>query len=102
MNRLASFYLTKQLSLARNARQTQNIVNTCRYFSEDKTPEKANSETENPQEDKFDALIPKQRGFAQAYKRQEELLAPKTSDEPPQTFAALLRNSAFIDVSCPH
>lgn len=41
-------------------------------------------------------------GFAQAFLRQTEVLDPKSKTLPPQqTFAALLRNSKFIDVSRP-
>lgn len=52
-------------------------------------------------EDKrLDSLIPKMSGFAKAYQKQETAVADeqKSAEEPVQSFAAMLRNSKFIDV----
>ncbi|XP_053672797.1 28S ribosomal protein S28, mitochondrial [Anopheles nili] len=43
----------------------------------------------------------KEGGFAKAYRKHGESLQAEPSNEPPQTFAALLRNSKFIDLGDP-
>uniref|UniRef100_A0A182K1S8 28S ribosomal protein S28, mitochondrial n=1 Tax=Anopheles christyi TaxID=43041 RepID=A0A182K1S8_9DIPT len=40
-------------------------------------------------------------GFAKAYQKHSESLIPEQSNEPPKTFAALLRNSKFVDLGDP-
>lgn len=38
-------------------------------------------------------------GFAKAFQKHSDSLKEEPTNEPPKTFAALLRNSKFIDVS---
>uniref|UniRef100_A0A182WBM0 28S ribosomal protein S28, mitochondrial n=1 Tax=Anopheles minimus TaxID=112268 RepID=A0A182WBM0_9DIPT len=40
-------------------------------------------------------------GFAKAYQKHSESLNPELPNEPPKTFAALLRHSKFIDLGDP-
>ncbi|XP_049290484.1 28S ribosomal protein S28, mitochondrial [Anopheles funestus] len=44
---------------------------------------------------------PKIGGFAKAYQKHSESLNPELPNEPPKTFAALLRHSKFVDLGDP-
>lgn len=85
MNRITYCFIKQSTFLARN---TQNLIKTSaisRNFCE-KVEEHADGSA-------------KLSGFAKAYEKQAESLTAKEPEETPQTFAALLRNSKFIDVS---
>lgn len=95
MNSLIKINSFNRVSLALNINKfTKTFVNTRNLC--DKTQKTIVSSSD---EEKYDALIPKLGGFAKAYEKQTSSLQEKPVEGPPQTFASMLRNSKFIDVS---
>uniref|UniRef100_A0AAG5DGY3 28S ribosomal protein S28, mitochondrial n=1 Tax=Anopheles atroparvus TaxID=41427 RepID=A0AAG5DGY3_ANOAO len=47
------------------------------------------------------STVKKEGGFAKAYRKHSDSLNETPSNEPPKTFASLLRNSKFIDLGDP-
>lgn len=99
MNRLL-LQSSRTYSLFLNNVKNRQVLHKSKRCLSDTTKDKNETSGETtPEDDKFDYLIPKLSGFAQAYEKQTEALQEKKPEEVPQTFAALLRNSPFIDVS---
>lgn len=97
MSSLIKINSFNRVSLALNINKfTKTFVNTRNLC--DKTQKTIGSDTSSDEE-KYDALIPKLGGFAKAYEKQTSSLQEKPVEGPPQTFASMLRNSKFIDVS---
>lgn len=90
MNNLLKPSLIKHALLASQQRNVLKLGTNIRYFS-DKIREN---------EERLDNLIPKMSGFAKAFEKQETAVQDeqRSEQEPAQSFAAMLRNSKFIDV----
>lgn len=90
MNNLLKPSLLKHVLLASQQRNVLKLGTNIRYFS-DKIREN---------EERLDNLIPKMSGFAKAFEKQETAVQDeqRSEQEPAQSFAAMLRNSKFIDV----
>uniref|UniRef100_A0A182NI60 28S ribosomal protein S28, mitochondrial n=1 Tax=Anopheles dirus TaxID=7168 RepID=A0A182NI60_9DIPT len=72
-------------------------IGCCLRFSSDAPPSATNAS------DGHDVIESGRKvgGFAKAYQKHSDALNPETSNDPPKTFAALLRNSKFVDLGDP-
>lgn len=91
MNKLPKISLVKHLFVT-SSYQNIRVTGHTRHFCD---------KIKATEDEKFDVLIPKVSGFAKAYEKQETAVVDeqKASEEPVQSFAAMLRGSKFIDVS---
>lgn len=94
MNNLLKPSLVKHILIVSQQRNAIKLGVNIRYLC-DKTQQKSGVDDE-----RLDNLIPKMSGFAKAYEKQETAVRDeqKGAEEPAQSFAAMLRNSKFIDV----
>lgn len=76
----------------------RNISTTQHYFSSD-VKDTQNRENAAPLETITEDASAVKKGFAKAYESHSDALKPKEEPKDTETFASLLRNSKFIDVS---
>lgn len=94
MNNLLKHSLMRHIQIVSHQRNTTKLGTNIRYMC-DKIQKSSAVDDE-----RLDNLIPKMSGFAKAYQKQETAVQDeqKGVEEPVQSFAAMLRNSKFVDV----
>ncbi|XP_058119671.1 small ribosomal subunit protein bS1m [Anopheles ziemanni] len=86
--------LANQKSIGAFVFQSARAIPSVRFSNDAQSPTKA-------EDSDGQAASKKESGFAKAYRKHSDSLNEQPSNEPPKTFASLLRNSKFIDLGDP-